>query len=200
MIHLPSPLRRSARAFERGSHPSPNHHPFRISARLILLTALTLLSLAASAQWTTTPIKADPLKGTKDDIAHTYTDTIAAATFTFWESSPDQYLITSTRAPFAVEAGYSQFSGRYSGINVIVGLYTSDGTLQEKLKMWLDISAAEGMADVARTRNAGKMSNPVGQAKKVKKILTHLTTTDGYIRIAATLHGGSDYDLTIPHL
>ena len=79
-------------------------------------------------------------------------------------------------------------------------LLANDEKLIEKFKMWLDVDAGGGTANYARTRNAGKMLNPVGQAKKVKKILKHLTSSDGYVRIVADLYGGTSLDLTIPHL
>ena len=57
----------------------------------------------------------------------------------------------------------------------------------------------KGTSSILRTRNAGIMFNPVGQAKKVKKMYKHLHTT-GYLRIVAPRHEASDYDIKIPHL
>lgn len=167
---------------------------------LILAAAIITHAAAASAQWTTENLKGDDLTGSKPDIYHLYTDSIHGYTFAYWESSNEQYIISSGKQVFDVVAGYNKYAGHYCGIEVTVGIYTNDEKLIEKFKMWLDVDAGGGTANYARTRNAGKMLNPVGQAKKVKKILKHLTSSDGYVRIVANLYGGSPFDLTIPHL
>ena len=165
--------------------------------RLLILAAIAASSLTASAQWTFQTTAADELTGTKEDIVYTYTDSLTGNTFTYYASVPDQYILHAEHSTFNYKVLRSQY-GTFSGLEVTVGLYDASGTLSTKFDMWLDVQAGEGTADYARTRNAGKLLNPVGQAKKVKKILNHLTTTDGYVRIVAPLYGGTTFNLTIP--
>ncbi len=63
--------------------------------------------------------------------------------------------------------------------------------------MWLDKESDKG-GSYLRTRNAGGMSNPVGQKGKVKKILKHLQGDSGYVRIVATRYNRADFDIKIP--
>ena len=165
--------------------------------KLLILAVITAHAAIASAQWTSEISKADELKGSSEDIIYTYTDSITGNAFVYWSSTPDQYLLFSNGKIFDFKSGYAKYVGQYSGLEVIVGLYQAKGDLIEKYKMWLDVNASD--ANHARTRNAGKMSNPVGQSKKVKKIISHLTSTTGYVRIIADLYGGETLDLKIPH-
>lgn len=165
--------------------------------RLIIFAAIAAHAIIASAQWTMETTKADELKGTGEDIIYTYTDSITGNAFVYWASTPDQYLLFSNGKIFDFKSGYAQYTGHYSGLEITVGLYSNDDKLNDKFKMWLDVNASA--ANHARTRNAGKMLNPVGQSKKVKKILSHLTSTTGYVRIIADLYGGETFDLKIPH-
>jgi hypothetical protein len=62
--------------------------------------------------------------------------------------------------------------------------------------MWLDRS--ENKANrVVKTRNAGGMSNPVGQKGKVKKIFKALQSDKGYVRIVAERFQTTDFDMKI---
>lgn len=166
--------------------------------RLVLLAAIAAQATIASAQWTMQTIDADELAGTKSDIAYMYTDSITGNTFVYYANMSDQYMIHSKEKVFDYKSGYAQYVGHYCGINVTVGLYTASGTLKEKFKMWLDVNPSGG-ANHARTRNAGKLINPVGQGKKVKKIVSHINNSDGYVRILADLFEGGNFDMKIPH-
>ena len=64
--------------------------------------------------------------------------------------------------------------------------------------MWLDCPSSDGKSTFGETRNRGKLFNPIGQSKKVKKIFMHLQTT-GYVRILADLYGNSKFDLKVNH-
>ena len=108
-----------------------------------------------------------------------------------------QYSLISEGVQFNIETGYSQFAGSYAGITVLVGIYDGDGHLTEKFSMWLD--RVDNMGNYAvKTRNAGGMSNPVGQKSKVKKILKALRSDSGYVRIVAERFQRTDFDIKIP--
>lgn len=84
-----------------------------------------------------------------------------------------------------------------NGELVLVGIYDADGKMTEKFKLWLDLVRDSGLKDL-RTRNAGGMSNPVGQKKKVRKIFEALRSGAGYVRIVAPRYDNSDFDIKIP--
>lgn len=154
--------------------------------KIILLLCLCA-TLSAHAQWSSFTLDADELKGTPSVTTHTYTTSDGIFTY----ANNNQFMISTSNGIFNYEN-----AGSYRGYNVTVGLYDSQHNLTEKITMWLD-SPTDRPQDL-RTRNAGTMNNPVGQKKKVKKIIEHLETTDGYVRILAPLYGKEDFDLMIP--
>lgn len=108
-----------------------------------------------------------------------------------------QFCLLSDGVQFNIETGYNHFSGSYAGVSVLVGIYDVDGNLIEKFSMWLD--RVDKMGNYAvKTRNAGGMSNPVGQKGKVKKILKALRSDSGYVRIVAERFQRTDFDIKIP--
>ena len=63
--------------------------------------------------------------------------------------------------------------------------------------MWLD-RVDNNKDRIVRTRDAGGMSNPVGQKGKVKKIFKALQSDGGYVRIVAERFQSTDFDIKIP--
>ena len=86
--------------------------------------------------------------------------------------------------------------GALSGVTVHVGIYDEHGKMTEKFDMWLDRENNRGNRFV-RTRNAGTMSNPMGQKGKVKKIFKALQSGKGFVRIVGARFERGDYDLKI---
>ena len=101
----------------------------------------------------------------------------------------------SSLHPFATE----HVSGILSSANgelVLVGIYDANGKMTEKFEIWLALVSDSGYKDL-RTRNAGSMSNPVGQKKMVRKIFEALRSGVGYVRIVAPRYDNSDFDIKI---
>lgn len=146
--------------------------------------------------WEITKIDADELKGNEAYIAYKYYQP-GEGSFIFWGFNEFQYRIFSDNGIFNYQSGYNRYSGSYSGESVTVGLYDGNDNLIEKFDMWLDKESDKG-GSYLRTRNAGGMSNPVGQKGKVKKILKHLQGDSGYVRIVATRYNRADFDIKIP--
>lgn len=158
--------------------------------KYIIIAALFLSALCANAQWKVEQSPADELKGTKASTHYLYN----ADDCVFVYTEPSAMIMLSAKNHiFDAER-----NGAYTGASITVGLYTSDDTLIEKIIMWLDNPSGEYR--FLRTRNAGTMANPVGQKKKIKKIMEHLTTTDGYIRLLAPIFNAPDIDVKIPHI
>lgn len=146
--------------------------------------------------WEITKIDADELKGNEAYTAYKYYQP-GEGSFIFWGFNEFQYRIFSDNGIFNYQSGYNRYSGSYSGESVTVGLYDGNDNLIEKFDMWLDKESDKG-GSYLRTRNAGGMSNPVGQKGKVKKILKHLQGDSGFVRIVATRYNRADFDIKIP--
>lgn len=142
------------------------------------------------AGWEITKMEADELKGNEAYKAYIYNQP-GAGSFIFWGFDEFQYRIISDNGIFNYE------TGSYSGEIVTVGLYDGSGKLIEKFDMWLDKESGKG-GSYLKTRNAGSMSNPIGQKGKVKKIFKHLQGDSGYVRIVATRYNRPDFDIKIP--
>ena len=168
--------------------------------KIATITIMLLVAITMSAQmegkWLKKQSEADELKGTSGGTYYSYVVPGLGA-FVIFDFNTYQYFLLSEKEQFNIETGYDQFIGSYAGITVLVGIYDENDKLTEKFKMWLDRS--ENKANrVVKTRNAGGMSNPVGQKGKVKKIFKALQSDKGYVRIVAERFHSTDFDIKIP--
>ena len=153
-------------------------------------------STSGESGWQITKQDADELKGNEAYISYMYNKP-GMGSFVFWGFEEYQFRIISDNGVFNYESGYNRYSGSYSGESVTVGLYDGNDKLIEKFNMWLDRDESKN-GTFLNTRNAGTMSNPVGQKGKVKKIFKHLQGNSGYVRIVATRYNHADFDIKIP--
>ncbi len=160
------------------------------------IKAIAKTTSSDNAGWVITKQKADELKGIEAYTSYTYYQP-GEGSFVFWGFEEYQFRIISENGIFNYESGYNQYSGSYSGESITVGLYDDQDTLIEKFNMWLDRDKSKG-GNFLNTRNAGGMSNPVGQKGKVKKIFKHLQGNSGYVRIVAARYNHADFDIKIP--
>lgn len=151
---------------------------------------------SGNAGWVITKQEADELKGNEAYTSYMYNQP-GEGSFVFWGFEEYQFRIISENGVFNYESGYNQYSGSYSGESITVGLYDDNDKLIEKFNMWLDRDKSKG-GNFLNTRNAGSMSNPVGQKGKVKKIFKHLQGNSGYVRIVAARYNHADFDIKIP--
>ena len=167
--------------------------------RKLLLTFIFALSctLGMMAQtegkWHVLQVEPDELKGEPGGSRYVY-EVEKTGRFIVWDWNEYQFMLSSLH-PFATE----HVSGIVSSANgelVLVGIYDANGKMTEKFEMWLDLLRDSGYKDL-RTRNAGSMSNPVGQKKKVRKIFEALRSGVGYVRIVAPRYDNSDFDIKI---
>ena len=86
--------------------------------------------------------------------------------------------------------GYIQY-----GASVLIGFYDENDSLQSKEVLWL-----EAKEDDFKMLETVKWNKPIGQKRKVKKILKWLETDGNYIRIVADTYGGKDFDLIVTNL
>jgi hypothetical protein len=168
--------------------------------KIATITIMLLVAITMSAQmegkWLKKQSEADELKGSSGGTYYSYVVPGLGA-FVIFDFNTYQYFLLSEKEQFNIETGYNQFAGSYAGITVLVGIYDENNKLTEKFKMWLDRS--ENKANrVVKTRNAGGMSNPVGQKGKVKKIFKALQSDKGYVRIVAERFHSTDFDIKIP--
>jgi hypothetical protein len=153
-------------------------------------------TFSGNAGWVITKQEADELKGNEAYTSYMYNQP-GEGSFVFWGFEEYQFRIISENGVFNYESGYNQYSGSYSGESVTVGLYDGNDKLIEKFNMWLDRDKSKS-GTFLNTRNAGTMSNPVGQKGKVKKIFKHLQGNSGYVRIVAARYNHADFDIKIP--
>lgn len=153
-------------------------------------------SISGEGGWQITKQDADELKGNEAYISYMYNQP-GMGSFVFWGFEEYQFRIISDNGVFNYESGYNRYSGSYSGESVTVGLYDGNDKLIEKFNMWLDRDKSKS-GTFLNTRNAGTMSNPVGQKGKVKKIFKHLQGNSGYVRIVAARYNHTDFDIKIP--
>lgn len=162
---------------------------------LMMLAILALLSANAQGKWEKSVIECDPLKGTETSTVYIYT-VPEMGSFVFWNWDTYQFRLVSEVAQFNIESGYGRYIGSYSGVTIHVGIYDDNDKLLEKYDMWLDKESNRGNQFV-RTRNAGGMSNPIGQKGKVKKIFNVLKGDSGYVRIVTERFNRTDFDIKI---
>ena len=160
------------------------------------IKATAQATFSGNGGWVITNQEADDLKGNKAYTSYIYNQP-GEGSFVFWGFEEYQFRIISENGVFNYESGYNQYSGSYSGESIIVGLYDDNDKLIEKFNMWLDRDKSKG-GNFLNTRNAGGMSNPVGQKGKVKKIFKHLQGNSGYVRIVAARYNHADFDIKIP--
>ncbi|MBR6893700.1 MAG: hypothetical protein IKN15_10805 [Bacteroidaceae bacterium] len=151
---------------------------------------------SSNAGWVITKQEADELKGNEAYTSYMYSQP-GEGSFVFWGFEEYQFRLISENGIFNYESGYNQYSGSYSGESITVGLYDDNDKLIEKFNMWLDRDKSKG-GNYLKTRNAGSLSNPVGQKGKVKKIFKHLQGNSGYVRIVAARYNHADFDIKIP--
>ena len=168
--------------------------------KIVTITIALMMAIAMSAQgegeWHKHESKADELRGSSGGTYYSYI-VPGLGGFMIYGFDTYQFFLISDSGQFNIETGYSQFAGSYAGVTVLVGIYDDDGQLKEKFKMWLDRVDNKGNC-IVRTRDAGGMSNPVGQKGKVKKILKALQSDSGYVRIIAERFQRTDFDMKIP--
>ena len=145
--------------------------------------------------WTRTTTEADELKGQEASDVLIYSVT-GMGDFVCWGFDEFQFRLISSEAQFDTNIEYGYISSS-TGVTINVGIYTKEGKLVEKFKMWLDREDNRANRFV-RTRNAGSMSNPVGQKGKVKKIFKALKSgSDQKVRIVAPRYNTTDFDITL---
>ena len=106
--------------------------------------------------------------------------------FTCWDKYPDCYRLS-----------YSHIFDYYdNSVLVRVGLYDINDNIIEHFEMYLFVKIGKG--NVIDTSTGGPMVRPVGQNKKVAKIMNHLFQGQGYVRFVAPIYGGATFDLKVP--
>ena len=163
---------------------------------ILLFFTLSLFSINAQG-WRERIIPADELKGNKEYIAYSYSDSIGS--FIYWSNKNGQYKLITYQGIFNYSKDRTP-QGIICGLLFKVGLYNENDELIDKFDMWLDCFDDDGRVTEAFTRDQGGMFNPVGQGKKVKKIMKYLNEKTGYVRFYADLYGNNPdaFDFKVP--
>ena len=160
-----------------------------MNMKKILLFISMIPAYLFAGVWTKTVTEADELLGnTQAYITYAYHN--GGNAFSFRTDRMDQFRIISE---YVLDI---RFDGHRNSCRVKVGLYDEDGKLTENFDMYLCEWNNQGT--VVGTFDLGVMSNPVGQANKVKKIFRHLKGQGGYVRIVTDTYSHGRFDLRIP--
>lgn len=162
--------------------------------KVLLTIVLLLAGLTAGAQgkWTVTEQQADELTGQEAGRVYSFTSP-GMGTLVVWDWNTPQFRIVGDEV-FGVR--FASGSSALRGLTIMVGIYDDAGALTDKFEMWLDAERQRNDQFI-RTRDAGTMSNPMGQKKKVRKIFDALQSGKGYVRIVAPRYNRTDFDMKI---
>lgn len=155
-----------------------------------MMMAVVAMTAAGQGRWTREMLEPDELKGIAGGEVISYEDP-SMGMLVLWGFDTFQFRLGSTKTMFETER-----SNGHSGLIAKVGIYDDNNRLTDKFDLWLDREENMAFRSV-RTRNAGTMSNPVGQKGKVRKIFDALLSGHGYVRIVAPRYNSTDFDLKI---
>ena len=163
--------------------------------KMLTIMAVAISMMAqAEGNWQVVTQEADELKGVEAGTVYIYEDSVMGS-FVLWNWDTPQFRIVSARQ-LSIETGWTQYVGNFSGVNMLVGIYTADGKMEEKFTMWLDTEKDRGHR-FERTRDAGSLRTPIGQKKHVKKIFEALQTPGKYVRFVCERYNDTDFDLKV---
>lgn len=156
--------------------------------RNFLLTTLLLCSCLASAQWNQVVVPADELMGRTES---TTVNIYSGKQFVFKYNNGDiEHFTISTDEVLNIKLDNYWF-----GCIVRIGLYDSNNKLLEGFDMFL--GATDNSYTEIATVAGNKMSVPVGQHKKAKKIISHLHTAGGYVRFVIPTFSNGNIDARV---
>ena len=164
--------------------------------KIVILMALTMTVLSMFAEggkWTVSVHEADELTGTEAGAVYIY-DVEGMGSMVIWDWEKPQFRLVGERQ-FDMTS-YHSSSCYYTGLNVNVGIYSANGTLEEKFTMWLDAERSKANRFI-KTRDAGGMFNPIGQKKHVKKIFAAMRDPGKYVRFVCDRYNATHFDLTV---
>lgn len=167
--------------------------------KLFAITLLLFIGLTASAQgtWRTVKVEADELKGIKGGENYQFSvDSIGSIEITDWRK--DRIVITTNSGEF--EYSKQEVVNSVTHMNktvyvskVLIGLYNSEGALQEKLdgESYFDGENPKSLLVVGRTFT---------QTRQIKRMLKIVQSVDGYLRIVCKRNDMPDFDIkTTPY-
>lgn len=161
----------------------------------ISIMMLMVLTVSAQGEWEVTEVKGDELKGTQDATAYTYS-VEGMGSLILWDFNNPMFRLVSTTAQFNTVTHYNQYSGSYSGVKILIGIYNDNDKLLESMDLWLDRSDNMGNY-VVQTRPTKGMNGIIGQKKKVQKMFKALKSNGGYVRIVVPRFQTTDFDIKI---
>jgi hypothetical protein len=150
--------------------------------------SLLLVSTLAFAQWTKVSVPADELLGRLENS-------------TFYQYHGKQFVFSyeeTDKEHFAISTNQMldiKLDNYWYGCVVRVGLYDSSDKLIEGFDMFL-ASTNNTYTEIA-TVAGGKMSVPVGQHKKAKKIISHLHSVGAYVRFIIPTYSNGKLDARV---
>lgn len=158
---------------------------------------MSVLTMSAQGKWITAKVEADELKGVKGGESYRFTvDSIGYIEITDWKK--DRITITTNEGEFEyatreVVNSVTHVNKTVHVANVLIGLYNSDGSLQDKIdgESYFEEDDSKSLLVVGRTFT---------QSSKMKRMLKAVKAGTGYMRIVCKRKGMPDFDVkTTPY-
>jgi hypothetical protein len=150
--------------------------------------SLLLISTLAFAQWKKESLPADELLGRHENTTvHQYHG--KQFVFSYKENDKEHFTISTNQVLDIKLDNY------WFGCIVRVGLYDSSNKLIESFDMFL-ATTNNSYTEIA-TVAGGKMSVPVGQHRKAKKIISHLHSVGAYVRFIIPTYSNGNLDARV---
>lgn len=166
-----------------------------VSAQSVNIENTVVEDVYNLGEWSITKFQKDELKGNEEYFAYMYRIP-KIGSFIFWSNKEYQFRLVNEEGIFNYNSYYNRYTGSYRGMTITVGLYNEKSELIEKFDMYL--SAPEGKPSILEAGNPKSMNRDIKQKTKVKKILNHLFTNNGYVRIIADTYGEKkNFDLIV---
>ena len=165
----------------------------------LMAFVLLLVGMTANAQgtWNSVRVEEDDLKGIKGGEIYQFSvDSIGSIEITDWKK--DRIVITTNGGEF--EYSKQEVVNSVTHMNktvyvskVLIGLYNSEGSLQEKLdgESYFDGENPKSLLVVGRTFT---------QTRQIKRMLKIVQSGDGYLRVVCKRKDMPDFDIkTTPY-
>ena len=163
-----------------------------IMKKLLTITLLLLIGLTVVAQgkWTATKYAADELTGQGAYTAYNYSEPGKGSYVSWGWDDPDFRLITE-KGIFEESVCYAWY-GQYRAVRVLVGIYNTQGELQEKFYV-------EMYKEKSSLGDKIHLSSMKKQRKMAKKIAKALSESKGLVRFICARYGQSDFEIVVPY-
>ena len=159
---------------------------------------LTGFTASAQGTWSVVKVETDELKGVKGGESYQYSvEGVGTIEIADWKK--DRIIVTTYDGEFEyskneVKNSVTNISKTVYVSKVLIGLYNSDGALQDK------IDGESYFDDDENPKSLLVVGRTFTQTRQIKKMLKAIQTGSGYLRVVCKRKGAPDFDIrTTPY-